>query len=181
MCENLNIQVLNTAGQSPWQIGSCERNHAVVDRCFEKVLEDNPHAPIDMALVCAVNATNSLQMWSGYSSYQLVFGQNPNIPGVMIDKAPALEGSSTSEAFAKHMNTLCAASRHLSRQSSEKIRRALRSKIRVSSEKFKPGDKVYYKREVSNKWKGPGIVIGQDGKVVFIRHGSISKQNDQNG
>ena len=61
--------------------------------------------------------------------------------------------------------------RHLSKQSLQ--RRALRSKIRVSSEKFKPGDKVYYKREMSNKWMGPGIVIGQDGKVVFIRHGSV--------
>ena len=116
-CENLNIQVLNTAGQSPWQNGLCERNHAVVDRCPEKILEDNPDAPIDMALAWTVNAKNSLQMWSGYSSYQLVFGQNPNIPGVMIDKPPALEGSSTSETFAKHVNTLCAASRHLSKQS----------------------------------------------------------------
>ena len=26
---------------------------------------------------------------------------------------------------------------------------------------------------MSNKWKGPGIVIGQDGKVVFIRYGSV--------
>ena len=26
---------------------------------------------------------------------------------------------------------------------------------------------------MSNKWKGPGIVIGQDGKVVFVRHGSV--------
>ena len=109
MCENLNIQVLNTAGQSPWQNGLCVTNHDVVDRCLEKILEDNPDTPIDMDLAWAVNAKNSLQMWSGYSSYQLVFGQNPNIRGVMIDKPLALEGSSTSEAFAKHMNTLCAA------------------------------------------------------------------------
>ena len=26
---------------------------------------------------------------------------------------------------------------------------------------------------MSNKWKGPGIVIGQDGKAVFVRHGSV--------
>ena len=109
MCENLNIQVWNTVGQSPWQNGLWERNHAVVDRCLEKILEDNPDKPIDMALAWAVNAKNSLQMWLGYSSYQLVFGQNPNIPGVMTDKPSALEGSSTSEAFAMHMNTLCAA------------------------------------------------------------------------
>ena len=29
------------------------------------------------------------------------------------------------------------------------------------------------KRDDDTKWKGPGTVIGQDGKVVFVRHGSI--------
>lgn len=32
---------------------------------------------------------------------------------------------------------------------------------------------MYYKRDDSNKWKGPGKVLGQDGKVVFVRHGSV--------
>lgn len=32
-------------------------------------------------------------------------------------------------------------------------------------------DKVYYKRADCPEWKGPGIVIGQDGAVVFVRHG----------
>ena len=30
--------------ESPWQNGLCEQNHAVVDRCLEKIMEDNPHA-----------------------------------------------------------------------------------------------------------------------------------------
>ena len=47
MYENLNIQVLNIAGQSPWQNDLCERNHVAVDtsRCLEKILEDNPNTP----------------------------------------------------------------------------------------------------------------------------------------
>ena len=28
-------------------------------------------------------ARNSLQMWNGYSSHQLVFGENPNLPNIM--------------------------------------------------------------------------------------------------
>lgn len=32
---------------------------------------------------------------------------------------------------------------------------------------------MYYKRADSTEWKGPGVVIGQDGAVVFIRHGGI--------
>ena len=119
MYENLNIQVLNTARQSAWQNGLCERNHALVDRCLAKILEDNPDTPTDMALAWAVSDKNSLQMWSGYFSYQLAFGQNPNIPGVMITG-------------------------NCPKESSENVRRALRHKIRVSSEEFKPGDKVYF-------------------------------------
>ncbi|KAL1281668.1 hypothetical protein QQF64_000471 [Cirrhinus molitorella] len=33
------------------------------------------------------------------------------------------------------------------------------------------GDKVYYKHVDSAQWKGPGVVIGQDGAVIFVRHG----------
>ena len=33
------------------------------------------------------------------------------------------------------------------------------------------GEEVYYKRSDSPRWKGPAKVIGQDGPVVFIRHG----------
>ncbi|CAG2236146.1 unnamed protein product [Mytilus edulis] len=40
MCANLNIDVMNTAAYSPWQNGICERNHAVVDDCVAKILED---------------------------------------------------------------------------------------------------------------------------------------------
>ena len=57
-------------------------------------------------------------------------------------------------------------SRHLARkafimaESSEKIHAV-----------YTTGDEVYYKRSDNNKWKGPAKVIGQDGPVVFIRHG----------
>ena len=35
------------------------------------------------------------------------------------------------------------------------------------------GDIVFYKREGKEKWLGPGKVVFQDGKVVFVRHGSV--------
>ena len=35
------------------------------------------------------------------------------------------------------------------------------------------GDKVYYKRPDNEEWKGPGRIIGQDGKIVFVRHGGV--------
>ena len=32
--------------------------------------------------------------------------------------------------------------------------------------------KTCYKQDNQNKWKGPGKVLGQDGKVVLVRRGS---------
>ena len=74
---------MKIAAESPWQNGLCEPNQCVADRCLEKILEDYPEAPLNIALACTINAKNRLQMWNGFSSYQLVFGQNPNIPNVM--------------------------------------------------------------------------------------------------
>ena len=160
MCENLNIEVLHTAAESPCQNGLCERNHAVVDRCLEKIVEEN-------SVYC-------LQMWNGFSSYQLVFGQNPNLPNVMVDQLPAFEGTTNSDVFAAHINALQSARRaYIEDESSSKVRKALKHKVRASSTKFSTGEKVFYKRDESNKWKGPGKVIGQDGKIVFVRHGNV--------
>ncbi len=172
MAENLNIEVWNSAGLSPWQNGLCERNHAVVDDCVRKILGDNPKLDLEVALVWALNAKNSMQMVHGWSPYQLVFGSNPNLPSVLIDNPPALTGSTISEMFASHLSALHASRKaFIQSESSERIRRALRHQIRPSGVVYQSGDAVYYRRD--NKWKGPGKVLGQDGKVVFVRHGSI--------
>ena len=48
-------------------------------------------------------------MWNGYSSHQLVFGENPNLPNIMNNKLPALQGTTRSEVFAQHLNAVHAA------------------------------------------------------------------------
>ena len=100
----LGIEVDTTAAKSPWQNGLCERNHAVTDRCLEKILNENPDIPLEVALAYACNAKNSLQMWNGYSSYQIVFGSNPNVPDIFHATLPELEGVTQSELLAKHLN-----------------------------------------------------------------------------
>ena len=173
MAENLNITVFHTAAESPFSNGLCERNHAVIDDMVRRILDDHPSYPLSVALSWAVHAKNSLQMVEGYSPYQLVFGRNPTLPSVVTDELPALEGTTISQNFAKHINAL-----HSSRQafikaeSEERIRRALRHNVRENKEFISNGDYVYYKREDSNEWKGPGKVMGQDGKVILVRHGN---------
>ena len=100
---------------------------------------------VDIALTWACHMKNSLQMVHGYSLYQLVFGRNPNLPSVPVDPPPALEGTTISTMFGKHLNAL-----HASRQAfikaeiSERIHHALRHQVRPSAN-FQVGDLVYYK------------------------------------
>ena len=44
--------------------------------------------------------------------------------------------------------------------------------IHATENPLQSGEALFYKRDDSNRWRGPGKVIGQDGKLVFIRHGS---------
>lgn len=128
------------------------------------------HTALDWALM----AKNCMHSVHGYSPYQLVFGQNPNLPSVLIDTPPALEGTTMSARVGQHMSALHASRKAFTEsECSERIRRVLRKQLRPTDEKYETGDKVYYKRADSAEWKGPGVVIGQDGAVVFVRHGGI--------
>jgi len=173
VCSILDVETITTAAESPFQNGLCERNHGVIDSMLLKMEEQCPGTPIEVLLSWANMAKNSLQMWHGYSSYQLVFGKNPNLPNIMTAQAPALEGVSTSEMLVRHLNSLHAARRaFIESEADERVRRALRSKVRASEHiLYSPGDRIYYKREAHERWLGPAKVIFQDGKVVFIRHG----------
>ncbi|KAK6191181.1 hypothetical protein SNE40_002919 [Patella caerulea] len=172
----LNVRVHTTAGESPFQNGLCERVHAITDGMLNKLEAENEDKNLNKQtlLSWANMARNSLQMISGYSSYQLVMGRNPRIPCLMDEKPPALHSSTTSKVFADHLNALHETRKaYIQSESSERIRRALRTKMRVLEQTFNPGDLVYYKREKSERWLGPGKIIFQDGKVVFVRHGGV--------
>ena len=99
------------------------------------------------------------------------------MPNVLIDNPQALEaleGTTISKTFVKHLNALHSSCRaFIKAESSEQIRRALRHQIRIKDQIFQSGDKVYYKRDGQQKWRGPGTVIGQDGKVILVHHGNV--------
>ena len=170
----LNVRLLTTAAESPFQNGLCERVHAVTDMMLLKLTEENQSTDSQTLLGWANMARNALQMWNGFSSHQLVFGQNPNLPGIMTDGLPALIGATSSKVFGDHLNALHESRRaFIQSESSERIRRALRTKVRAAENIYENGDRVYYKREGKERWLGPATVVFQDGKVVFVRHGGI--------
>ena len=74
--------------------------------------------------------------------------------------------------MARHITALHAARRAFTEaECSERIRRALRKQTRPTDETYESRDRVYYKRVDCPEWKGPGVVIRQDGAVIFVRHG----------
>ena len=172
MAQNLNIIVKTTPAQSPWSNGVNERHNAVLGEMVTKVLEENS-CSMEVALGWCVSAKNTLHSVHGYSSNQLVFGRNPNVPSVLVDSLPALEAVTSSQVVASHLNALHSARKaFIESESSERLRRALRHQVRefVGGE-YQNGDLVYYKRNESNRWMGPGSVIGFEGKQVLVKHG----------
>ena len=168
----LDIKVHTTGAESPNQNGMCERVHAVTDMILHKLEAEYPNTSLEVLLAWACMAKNCLQMFNGFSANQLVFGRNPNLPNVLTDNVAALDGVTESEVFASHLNILHAARRaFIQSESEERIRRALRHKVRVNEKTFNIGDSVFYKRDNQTRWLGPGKVLGQDGKVIFVRHG----------
>ena len=164
----LNVRVITTAAESPFEDGLCERVQEVTDRMLLKLQEENEKTDRQTLLSWENMARSTLQMWNGFSSHQLIFGKNPSLPGIMADGLPALEGSTSSETFAQHLNALHDARRaFIQTETNERIRRALRGNVRAAEETYVNGDAVYYKGEGKERWLGPATVVFQDRRVVI--------------
>ena len=149
-----------------------ERLNAVIGENVSRILEDT-QCDLELALAWAISARNALSNKSGFSPNQLVFSFNPAIPDVFHSEPPALEPVTSSEIVRQNLGALHLARREFIRsESKEKIQRALSHKVRPTRvENLVNGDNVYYKRNDSAKWHGPGVVIGIDNKQVLVRHG----------
>lgn len=166
MAENFNIEVKITAAYSLWSNGLLERHNQTLIEIIMKVRASNGCDCKTAMYQALVLAKNTLQNVFDYKPYQFVFGQNPNLPSVLIDKPPASEGTTKSEQVAKRISALLASRKAFTEaECSERIRRALRKQLYNTDERYEMGDKVYYKRVDHPEWKGPGVVIGQDAAV----------------
>ena len=172
MAQLLNTHVLSTAAESPWLNGITERHNAVISDIVDRILED-VNCSIEVTPAWALCAKNSLKNVFGYSLNQLVFGKNPNLPTVIGSEPPALEGLSSSKLIADHLNCMhTAREAFIESEASDKLRRALLRKTRTATSLvYEVGDLVYYKRNDSKRWRGPGTVIGKDRNQIYVKHG----------
>ena len=80
-----------------------------------------------------------------------------------------------------HLNAMHAMRREFIRlESCEKVRRALRSKVRTHANiRYLSGEDVFYKREDETKWLGPARVIGQDGSKILLKIPTVNQSINQ--
>ena len=170
--ESFNIRLMSTAAQSAWSNGLCERLNGILAQSVRKIMEDSC-CNVKTALAWAVSARNTLGNFSGFSPCQLVFGYNTILPNILKNSPPGLEEIDDSTIVKNNLNAMHSARQQfLKAESSEKLRRALRHNVRESEgQTVQMGDSVYYKRFDNAKWRGPGVVIGRDGKQVLVKHG----------
>ena len=167
----LILKISTTPAESPWCNGICEWHNASLTKILLKV-KDDINCQWVTSLAWALNAKNSFINGSGFSPHQLVFGKNINLPLAMNDQLSA--GYFTNPLIIEHLKALHSARESfIKAESSAKLRNALRKQTWPTREHFHLGQAVYYKRNNDIKWKGPGKIVGQDGSVVFIRHGDF--------
>ena len=156
-CEDFNINVKTTAAKSPWPNGLVERHNGVLGNTVRKMMNDKPNYSLETGVAWAITAK-----------------KKPNFPNIESNKLPAMEVVTCSKIVAKNLSAMHDARQaFIKSESDKKLRRALRHQIRASSEvKYVTGDKVYYKRQTDDYWKGPTTVYGQENYQFLIKHGS---------
>ena len=172
LCESFNIKMYTTAGYSAHQNGVNERHHATCDEIIKKMMSSGRFKSVRDAIGPAVFAKNIRVMSNGYSPHQIVFGTNPRVPGALENDPPAQSGRSELALIQDRLQSLFNARKELSKlDNAHRLETA--SKVTHSGKMVfvDQGEDVYYRMGLDPDWHGPGKVIGQDGKQIFIRHG----------
>ena len=101
---------------------------------YSVIEEDNPDLKPEEILAHALHAKNSIQMVHRFSSYQLVFGQVPNVPGLIDSTSPLPEDNIHGDVMRKHLNALYSARQaYIKSESDSRINLALKSNLRRCS------------------------------------------------
>ena len=172
--ETFNVKLMATAAESPWSNGICERLNAVLGSSVNKIVQEN-NCNVKVALSWAVCARNALCTYTGYSPNQLVFGYNPAFPNFAHNDLPAMGKTCSSVTVKQNLTAMHSAREdYIKMESNTKLQRAMACNVRENEAvDVKIGHEVYYKRNESNEWKGPAVVIGRDGKQLIVRHGGM--------
>ena len=129
--------------QKPLPNGVCKCQNAILKESVQKTIDESG-CKLETAVVWALNAKNSLSCHQGYSPTTLVLSRNPNHPNALRNNSPALQTEVSSITVAENLKALNNAwNAFIQAECSEKIKRALRHRIRSCNNSFfENGDKV---------------------------------------
>ena len=147
---------------------------AIVGYTVTKTMKD-AGCDLELALSWEVATKNSHKNVNVFSPNELVFEGNANFPTALNSKLSAIVRKSSNEVVTNNINTLHTAKQaFIQSESSDRIWRALQYQTRTFGDVcYFTGGTVYYKRENDTQWHGPGTVIGQEGKEILVKHGSV--------
>ena len=118
-------------------------------------------------------AQKKLQMVWGYSPHQLVFGRNPEIPILTGYMSPSMTEEILEETLREILEYAHKAREiYIQQEADRKIKRALRHEIRKQVQEINIREKLYYKKDVEDKWRGPLKVMGKEAKTVVVKQGT---------
>eukprot|EP00971_Amphidinium_carterae_P289001 5738574-Amphidinium_carterae.2 len=193
MCERMSILLIITDPESPWQAGRVERHGGWVKELAEAEISSRQLILKDgvelNAFLCELTAAKNAHFnRGGYTPLQLVYGRNPQIPGELLGQGEISQLASTSSypqdspADQKHFRAQQI--RHRARelafthQCRNKFNIATRTAIH-QDRSYAPGQWVFVWRKAqashrahmqhrSGSWRGPGLVILQQGHTVYV-------------
>ena len=129
--QKLGMKLFLTAGHSPFSNGSMERNHYTIDITVQKLLDDDENITPESGLRKTVYAYNSQIRKSGYSPFQIVYGKQSPIPGI-LDVNTSNDEPLENEVFKKEIASRNKAEELLRKfEADETIKRILAQKPRA--------------------------------------------------
>merc|ERR1711954_393738 len=139
-----------TAANSLFSNGICEKNHEIVDIMISKIKSSDPSISDQEALDHALHAKNVEVNNKGFSPFQIVYRENPRIPGISNSTPSSISTNFASEDVRKHIHNVQLAREafRTSDNDDNEIKKCLRSKIYSSNNYyFFNGDIVYFKEK----------------------------------
>ena len=180
-------------GQAHTRLSVLERRHQVLRRAVELFVQQHlqqhdvePRAAIETALIYVVPQINNVPNIHGYSATQWAFGQNPKLPGHLMDPDLTIAQLTPSQQMQEKLQLKQqAATAVIQADNDMRLRRALLRQHQAQHHTYSTGQQVFYWRDAPGgagpkiRWKGPAVVVMvEDGRagpltnIYWIAHGT---------
>ena len=178
LCEEHGIDSRVVGSHAPWQHGLAERHGAILGEIWTKTVKEFGvvgREKAKIALASCVQAKNSTMTRNGMTPEQAVFGRSLRwFESANRDDDEVLLAVLGSDGDAWLAAQIRAAARValISKDASDKVRRAMLRKAPTISSELIPGSRVYFwspnpmkgrVRADPRRWRGPATVIAKEG------------------